>query len=75
MDDDRVDVAVLGDAGQHLLELRPIRGPGGLAPVGVLVDEVPAFVADVADAGLALGGDGEAFLAFAVLGLLSGGDS
>ena len=32
------------------------------------------FVADVADAGLALGGDGEAFLALAVLGLLVGGD-
>ena len=75
VDHHRVDIAVLGDAGQHLLQLRPVRAPGRLAPVGVLVDEVPAFVSDMTDAGLALGGDGEAFLTFAVLGLFAGGDS
>ena len=48
--------------------------PGRLAAVHVLVDQVPALVPDVTDAGLALGRDGEAFLAFAVLGLLLGGD-
>jgi hypothetical protein len=70
-----VDVAVLGDAGQHLLELGPVGGPCRLAPVGVLVDQVPAVVPYVADTGFALGGDGEAFLAFAVLGLVAGGNS
>ena len=72
VDHDGVDVAVLGDAGQHLLELRPVGASGRLAAVDVLVDQVPALVPDVADAGLALGGDGEAFLAVAVLGLLAG---
>lgn len=66
---DRVDVAVLGDAGQHHLELGPVGGPGGLAAIGVLVDQVPALVADVADAGFALGGDGEAPAADRVLHL------
>jgi hypothetical protein len=74
VDDDDVDVLVLGDAGQHLLELRPAGRAGGLAPVGVFVDQIPALVADVADAGLALGRDGETFLPFAVLGLLASGD-
>jgi len=74
VDHDCVDIGVLGDAGEHLLQLRPVGGAGGLAAVGVLVDEVPALVPDVADAGLALGGDGEALLALAMLGLLAGGD-
>ncbi|MDA8276091.1 MAG: hypothetical protein M0029_12040 [Actinomycetota bacterium] len=74
VDHDRVDVCVLGDTGQHLLQLGPVGGAGGLAAVGVLVDEVPLAVADVADTSLALGGDGEAFLAFAMLGLLASRD-
>ncbi len=53
---------------------RPVGAPGRLAAVGVLVDQVPALVPDVADAGLALGGDGEPLLAVAVLGLLLGRD-
>ncbi|MDA8039938.1 MAG: hypothetical protein M0Z69_12455 [Actinomycetota bacterium] len=70
VNDDSVDVAILGDAGEHRLQLRPIGRSRRLAPVGVLVDEAPALVADVADASLALGRDREALLAEAVLGLL-----
>jgi len=72
--DDGVDVALLGDARQHGLQGRAVGRAGGLAAIGVLVDQVPAGVADVAGAGLALGGDGEALLALALLGLLTGGD-
>ena len=75
VDHDGVDVGVVCDASQHLLQLVPVGGAGGLAAVGELVSQIPALVADVADAGLALGGDGEAFLAFAVLGLFASGDS
>jgi hypothetical protein len=58
VDHDRVDVCVLGEAGQHLLQLRPVRAPRRLAPIRVLVHQIPALVSDVADAGFALGGDG-----------------
>ena len=75
VDHDGVDVAVLGDARGHLFQLGPVGGAGRLAPVGALVDQIPAMVVDVADAGLALGGDGEALLALAVLGLPARRDS
>lgn len=55
-----VDVAVVFDTGEHGLQLRSVGAAGGLAPVGVLVDQLPALVADVAQAGLPLGGDREA---------------
>ena len=71
--DDGVHVTLFGDAGQHRLEGRAVGRAGRLAPVGVLVDEAPAGVSDVAGAGLPLGGDGEALGTLALLGLLTGG--
>ena len=73
VDHDGLDVAVLGDAGQHGLQGRPIRAASRLTPVDVLVGEQPPAVADRAGAGLALGRDREAFLPLPFLGLLAGG--
>jgi hypothetical protein len=73
VDDHCVDVTILGDAGQHRLKRRAVGAAGRLAPVDVLVGELPSGVSDVAAAGLALGRDGAAFIPFAFLGLLAGG--
>jgi hypothetical protein len=74
VDDDRVDVAVFGDTGQHRFQCRPVRAAGRLTPVDVLVGQQPAGVTDVTGAGLALGRDREALFPFALLGLLAGRD-
>ncbi|MDA8379477.1 MAG: hypothetical protein M0020_01380 [Actinomycetota bacterium] len=74
VDHDGLDVAVLADARQHGPQLGPIGRPRRLAPVDVLVDELPALVADAAHARFALGGDGEPFLGQVLLGLLLGRD-
>ena len=50
VDDNGLDVAVLGDPGQHRPEPRPVGRTGRLALVHVLVDQLPAFVADAPDA-------------------------
>ena len=71
VDDDRVDVALLGDALEHLLEGGTVGGTRRLAAIDVLVNELPALRADVAHARLALRGDGEALLAFALFDLLA----
>ncbi|HVA02158.1 MAG TPA: hypothetical protein VMU64_00305 [Acidimicrobiales bacterium] len=70
-----VDVAVLGDAGQHGLKLAAVGGAGRLAPVGVFVDQFPTLVAHVAGAGLALRRDGEPLFTEPILGLLFGRDA
>jgi hypothetical protein len=64
-----VDVAVVLDAGEQCLQLGAVGGAGRLAAVGVFIDQLPALVANVADAGLALGGDRES-----LVGLFLGGD-
>lgn len=74
VDHDRVHVPVFGDAGEQGLEGGPVGGAGTFAAVGVLVGDAPAGIGDAPGARLPLGGDGEAFGAFAFLGLLSGGD-
>ena len=75
VDHDRVDVALLDDARQHGLQLGTVSAAGGLAAVGVLVGQLPALLADVAQAGLPLGRDGEALLGEVALGLLDGRDA
>ncbi|HEY8755648.1 MAG TPA: hypothetical protein VIN65_04770 [Candidatus Dormibacteraeota bacterium] len=75
VDHDRVDVALFDDAPQHGLQLGAVDAAGGLAAVGVLVDQLPTLLADVAQAGLPLCRDGEALLGQVALGLLGGGDA
>ncbi|MDA8297987.1 MAG: hypothetical protein M0004_15670 [Actinomycetota bacterium] len=74
VDDDGLDVAALGDPGQHCPEPWPVGRPGRLALVHVLVGELPALVADAPHTGLALGGDGEPLFGQVLLGLLLGRD-
>ena len=76
MDDHHVDVGGLEDPRQHRLELGPVlRALGSRVPVDVLVDKRPALVADVLQAGFALGRQGEAFFGEVALGLVLGGDA
>ncbi|MBF6556630.1 MAG: hypothetical protein IVW52_10745 [Acidimicrobiales bacterium] len=72
VDDDRLDVAVLCDPSEHRSKLEPIGRAGGFALVDVLVDQLPALVADPAPAGLALSGDREAIFGQVLLGLILG---
>ncbi|MDA8315695.1 MAG: hypothetical protein M0010_11055 [Actinomycetota bacterium] len=74
VDDDRLDVALLADPRQHRSQLRPVGRPRRLALADVLVEELPALVADAPDARFALGGDGEAVLGEVLLGLFLGRD-
>jgi hypothetical protein len=66
VDHKAVDAGVLGQTCQHRLELRPDGGPGRLAPIDVLVGELPAAIGDEPAAGLGLGWD-----RVTLLGLLS----
>ncbi|MDA8297664.1 MAG: hypothetical protein M0004_13955 [Actinomycetota bacterium] len=74
VDDDGFGVAVLGDPSQHRPEPWSVGRTRRLALVHVLVDQLPALVADAPHAGLALRGDGEALLGQVLLGLLLGRD-
>jgi hypothetical protein len=56
VDHDDVDVAVPFDPLQHLEQLGPVGGTGGLAAVDVLVDQRPPLIADARHARLSLGG-------------------
>jgi len=60
VDHEEVDARILSEPGEHRLELRPVDAPRGLAPVDVVVGELPATIGDEAAAGLGLGGDGVA---------------
>ena len=75
MDDDVVDPTVFFEVGQHLLQLRPVRRPGGLTAVGELLDDQGAHRLGFTLIRFTLSGQGEALLRPAALGLLTGGDA
>ena len=75
MDDDVVNPTVFFEVGQHLLQLRPVRRPGGLAPVGELLNHQRTHRLSFALIRFTLSGQGEALLRPAALGLLTGGDT
>ncbi|MGB2756337.1 MAG: hypothetical protein WBD02_01585 [Acidimicrobiia bacterium] len=57
VDDDVVDVAFGLEPREHCLELWPVRGLGGLAPVDVLLNDDGAEALGLAEACVALRGD------------------
>ena len=75
MDDDVVDPAIFLKVRQHLLQLRAVGRPGGLAPVGELLNHQRSHRLSLALVGLPLSWQGEALLTAAALGLLAGGDA
>ncbi len=75
VDNDVVDPTVFLEVGQHLLQLRTVRRPGGLTPVGELLNHQCAHRLGLALIRLPLSGQGEAFLTTTTLGLLPGGDT
>nr|WP_220149959.1 hypothetical protein [Acidipropionibacterium virtanenii] len=62
-----------GDEREHLLECWPVGGACGLARIHELADDPGTEVGGLPCVGFALGGDGEAFLGAAALGLLTCG--
>ena len=72
VDDDVVDVGCVLEVAQHALELGAVGGAGGFAAVDELLDDQGADGGGLASVGVALGGDGEAFLVAAALGLFPG---
>ncbi len=75
MDDDVVDPAVFFEVGQHLLQLGAVGRPGGLTPVGELLDHQRTHRLGLALVGLPLGRQGEALLTTTTLSLFTGGDA
>ena len=75
VDDDVVNPTIFLEVGQHLLQLRPVRRPGGLAPVGELLDHERTHRLGLALVGFTLSRQGEALLRPTTLGLLAGGDA
>ena len=75
VDDDVVNPSVFLKVGQHLLQLRAVRRPGRLTPVGELLDHQRTHRLGFALVGLTLSGQREALLTTTTLGLLTGGDT
>ena len=75
MDDDVVDPAIFLKIRQHFLQLRPVGRPGGLTPVGELLNDQRTHRLGFALIRFTLSREGETFLRPTTLGLLPGGDA
>ncbi|MDO4646759.1 MAG: hypothetical protein Q4B02_13420 [Propionibacteriaceae bacterium] len=75
MDDDVVDPTIFLEVGQHLLQLRPVRRPGGLTTVGKLLHHQGTHRLGFALIRFTLSREGETFLRPTTLSLLPGGDA
>ena len=75
VDDTEVDLGRLAQIAEHLLQLGAVGGASRLAAVDELLDDQCPQGGGLALIGFALGGDGEALLGPAALGLAAGGDA
>ena len=75
VDDDVVDPTIFLKVGQHLLQLGAVGTTSRLTAVGELLDDQGAHRLGLALVGLPLGGEGEALLRPATLGLLTSRDT